>query len=665
MNRRIFGLETEVAIQFTPAAPGGRVPTRREIFDLLEEVLGSRYRWLRSRQSKKGIFLENGALFHYEAQVHVFSQGLVEVSTPECSDPWEAACYHAACARILTEALPQLRARLADRGYPGEVSFTKNATDKKGNFYGSHENYYVDDPVTGLRKLLLYGCFPVFLLCHAALFAAIFLPFFIFLLFLLVGLALYFPTSILRHLPVVGVLFERFASLLEGVGRALSRIDQDVILRYWGTYSKYLLYPFVTLYSLFLRNMVFVRIQRDLTPFLVTRPILTGAGAFGFEGQATGFRLSQKAAAIRRVCRIFWDDHLRPIYDIKTFLREPFSVLRPRKRLHILFSDSNMSDVATYLKLGLTGLVLEMLEAGVRFDPVRLRDPIGALHQVNDDPTLGARLTLRAGGDLSPVEVQRFYLTQAQEFFREPSARTADLLRRWSACLDALEENPRLLYHDLDWVAKLDLIDEALGERAAWRKLSFLAPVFEALAARLDVGALAGRSDDEVLRALEAALEPAAPARKAATSRAAQARPPARQSSGPVSPGSGPVDAGSLRTLLGTAGIAPGELPRLAVAYWSAHKIDLRYHELDPATGYHHQLAAGGLMDRLFDEPALAAAAAEPPSSTRAAVRASVIRFCREREVEATIDWDRAVLAGPPRRRIRFEDPFQTKIELG
>ncbi|MBI5368866.1 MAG: proteasome accessory factor PafA2 family protein [Planctomycetes bacterium] len=634
MHKRIYGLETEVVIQFSPAVPGGPAPTRREIFDLLEDLLAARYRWLRSRQSKKGIFLENGALFHYEAQVHLFSQGLVEVSTPECTDPWEAARYHAACQRILVEALPELRERLADRGFAGELSFTQNATDKPGTYYGSHENYYVEDPTRGLRAVALWLCFPFFLAVYGVLFCAIFLPFILFLLGLLAGMAIYFPVSLCRYLPVVGRLFARVAGGFEWLGRALSRLDQDVILCYWGAYSKYLLYPFVTVYSAFLRGVAFVRVRRDLTSFLVTRTLLTGAGAFGFAGSPSGFRLSQKAAAIRRVCRIFWDDAQRPIFDVKTFLREPCAVLRARKRLHILYSDSNMSETAVYLKLGLTGLVLEMIEAGVDFGVVRLADPVAALHALNDDPTLCTRHTLTSGAEMTGLEIQRFYLAKARDFFVAPDARSADLLRRWAACLDALEENPRLLYPELDWVAKLDLVDEALGERAAWRKLAAVHSLLEEAAGRADLGALAGSSDAAILRATAAAL------------------------------GLPASDTAAVAARLARAGVTPAELPRLAIGYWSAHKIDLRYHELDAELGYHYQLAAGGQMARLFTDAEVATAMREPPASTRAAVRASVIRFCRERDVEATLDWDRAVLVGPPRRRLRFADPFQTQIEL-
>jgi proteasome accessory factor PafA2 len=54
--------------------------------------------------------------------------------------------------------------------------------------------------------------------------------------------------------------------------------------------------------------------------------------------------------------------------------------------------------------------------------------------------------------------------------------------------------------------------------------------------------------------------------------------------------------------------------------------LDLEYHNVDPDAGLYHALEQGGQMRRFVDDAAIAAAQAEPPADTRAALRGDLIR---------------------------------------
>ncbi len=629
MDRRIYGLETEYALFLNPESAHARCPTRREIFEVLEEVVGRRYRTMRSRIAKKGLFLENGGLLHYEAQIDQFAHGMVEISTPECVDPLQATCWHEACQRVLQDSMPELRARLRERGFRGSVSFGKNTTDGKGNYYGSHENYLVDDPPGFLRGAALRVLSGIFFVFYALLMVVVFLPALVVLLGFFIGIAFYFLFAVLQFIPLLGRLFQRGVAGLDWVAHKASGIPEDAIVRWWGRYHKYTVYPFVELYSILLSPLVFPVIRRYLTPFLVSRQIFTGSGRVDFSSGLRGSHLSQKVEAIHCLCRIFWDDKRRPIYDIKNFIRPPFGLLERKKRLHLLMSDSNMSEYATYLKLGVTGLVLEMIEAGVRFDDVLLQDPISALREVSRDPSLRTRVPLRNGNAMTPLEMQRRYLEEAKLFYSgkaDVDPITRDLLRRWEYVLDTLQDNPHFLYKELDWVAKKDLVEEALRDGPGWEVLARLGPLIDCIDPYFPEIPSVDKGEDGLRQLLQARLP------------------------------SGTFAA--VRTELARQEASFTDLARAYETYYRVQKIDLKYHDLDPQEGYFFRLRTDGLVTRVLDDAAVAAAITQPPRETRAHIRGHVIKRFHDPSYQGSIDWVQARIEGPERRRYRFPDPF-------
>ncbi|MDP3712879.1 MAG: depupylase/deamidase Dop [Mycobacteriales bacterium] len=223
----------------------------------------------------------------------------------------------------------------------------------------------------------------------------------------------------------------------------------------YGTHENYLM----------ARQTPFAEIVRHLTPFFVSRQVVTGAGRVGTgqDGRGTGFQLSQRADFFE--VEVGLETTLkRPIINTRD---EPHADPEKYRRLHVIIGDANLAEVSTYLKVGTTSLVLSMIEArwftetGVDLAVV---DPVASLRAVSHDPSLTHLLTLRDGRHLTAVQLQTEYLEQARKFVEDRygadvDPETDDVLRRWESVLDRLATDPMSLARELDWVAKLSLLE--------------------------------------------------------------------------------------------------------------------------------------------------------------------------------------------------------------
>ena len=88
--------------------------------------------------------------------------------------------------------------------------------------------------------------------------------------------------------------------------------------------------------------------------------MVCGAGRVGIgaDGRGTGFQISQRADFFE--VEVGLETTLkRPIINTRD---EPHADPEKYRRLHVIIGDANMSEVATYLKIGTTALVLAMIE---------------------------------------------------------------------------------------------------------------------------------------------------------------------------------------------------------------------------------------------------------------------------------------------------------------
>ncbi|OGF96991.1 MAG: proteasome accessory factor PafA2, partial [Candidatus Glassbacteria bacterium RBG_16_58_8] len=205
------------------------------------------------------------------------------------------------------------------------------------------------------------------------------------------------------------------------------------------------------------REIPFQRIIDCMTPFLVTRQIFCGSGKIHHRGKdlECPFQISQRADLIEK--RIGLETmNRRPLINTRD---EPHADRERYRRLHVIVGDSNMSEYSTYMKVGLTALVLGVLEGGGSFG-VELEDPVRAIRQVSRDPSCRVRVGLVDGRRMTAVEVQRVYLELVDGYYSgvRRDGVVEDLIRRWGYVLGVLGEDPMGLSREVDWVIKKGLL---------------------------------------------------------------------------------------------------------------------------------------------------------------------------------------------------------------
>ena len=204
------------------------------------------------------------------------------------------------------------------------------------------------------------------------------------------------------------------------------------------------------------RTVNFHKLAELLIPFFVTRQIYAGAGKVLRTRTGNHYYLSQRAQHIYQEISGATTSS-RGIINTRD---EPHADEEKYRRLHVIVGDSNMSEFATYLKVGTTAIVLSLVEDGVIRKDMALEDPVRAIKEISHDITCKRKVRLKRGVELSAIEIQREYLDLALEYYqtREAAPQTLDILEKWGAILDRLSEEPRSLSRELDWVIKLDLI---------------------------------------------------------------------------------------------------------------------------------------------------------------------------------------------------------------
>jgi proteasome accessory factor A len=108
-----------------------------------------------------------------------------------------------------------------------------------------------------------------------------------------------------------------------------------------------------------------------------------------------------------------------------------------------------------------------LIEAGADVPPVELDEPVRAFKQVSRDLDMKQTLKLAGGRPTTALAIQRAYHSAAVEFYASHHARqaTLDVLARWEDVLNKLEQDPRLLVRELDWVAKRHLIESYMDRK--------------------------------------------------------------------------------------------------------------------------------------------------------------------------------------------------------
>jgi len=223
------------------------------------------------------------------------------------------------------------------------------------------------------------------------------------------------------------------------------------------------------------RQVPFSRIVQHIMAHFVTRQIYTGAGKVGAEttppaGVEVTFQLSQRAD--------FFEEEVglettlkRPIINTRD---EPHADAQKYRRFHVIVGDANLAEVATFLKVGATALVLSMIEddwlgpagpAGGRGRDLTLVSPVQALRKVSADLTLHQPLELASGQTMTALAIQWELFDLSRKYADDRGLACLggeevgqEVLRRWEHVLADLEADPAKLAGQLDWIAKHELL---------------------------------------------------------------------------------------------------------------------------------------------------------------------------------------------------------------
>jgi len=200
------------------------------------------------------------------------------------------------------------------------------------------------------------------------------------------------------------------------------------------------------------------RYSEVLIPFFVTRQIFAGAGKVLQSARGATYSISQRAEHI-------WEGvssattRSRPIINTRD---EPHADAERYRRLHVIVGDSNMSEQATFLKIGTASILLRMLERpGTVLRDMTLENPIRAIREISHDPTCTRKIRLANGREMSALEIQQAYAERALRFAElnplPPEEQRA--LELWQDTLVKLETDRDALSGRVDWVTKLELIE--------------------------------------------------------------------------------------------------------------------------------------------------------------------------------------------------------------
>jgi proteasome accessory factor A len=218
-----------------------------------------------------------------------------------------------------------------------------------------------------------------------------------------------------------------------------------------------------------------------LIAFQASSIVFTGQGKVGSENDRAPvpFQLSQRADFIETLLSQETTIH-RPIVNSRD---EPLCGTRPRvlragddpelARLHVIFFDNTLCQVASLLRAGVLQIVVALIEAGRVNVALALDDPLQALDHWSHDPSLRARARTTTGADVTAVEMQRGFLDDARTFAAEGGfegivPRAGDILATWADTLDRLDARDfPALARRLDWVLKRQILERVLAKRPA------------------------------------------------------------------------------------------------------------------------------------------------------------------------------------------------------
>jgi proteasome accessory factor A len=216
-----------------------------------------------------------------------------------------------------------------------------------------------------------------------------------------------------------------------------------------------------------------------LAAFQVSSIVYTGQGKVGAEHgrPAVAYQIAQRADFFETLvstdtmfCRPIVNRRDEPLCGVAdSSRREPDEPAR----LHVIFYDSTLCDVATFLRAGTLQVIAAMIEAGAVDVGLALDDPLAALQRWSHDPSLTMRARTVGGDYVTAIELQYLFLAAARAFANTgglddivPEA--AAIIALWADTLRRLQtKDLETLARRIDWVLKRRLLERTLAKHSS------------------------------------------------------------------------------------------------------------------------------------------------------------------------------------------------------
>lgn len=214
------------------------------------------------------------------------------------------------------------------------------------------------------------------------------------------------------------------------------------------------------------RQIPFAKLAAFITTHFVTRQIFCGSGKVGHESPTgvvdqSGFQISQRADFFEELVGLE-TTMKRPIVNTRD---EPHCDPQKYRRLHVIVGDANMSQYATYLKLGTTALILSMIEDDMFPQHLLIGHPVHAIKQISRDISMTEHVLMADGSRKTAISIQHELCAAAKLYVRTiddcglSREEAEHVLNEWEQTLDSLATQPSSLIAKIDWIAKLQLVE--------------------------------------------------------------------------------------------------------------------------------------------------------------------------------------------------------------
>lgn len=137
-------------------------------------------------------------------------------------------------------------------------------------------------------------------------------------------------------------------------------------------------------------------------------------------------------------------------------------------RLHVIFFDNTLCHVSSLLKVGVTQIILAMIEQGYILPSLLLDNPLRALLRWSHDPSLRQKARLIDRKDYTAVELQMAMADRAGRFLAAGRAEgivphANQIFTLWTETLEQLKKRDfQALASKLDWVLKHNILEQAI-----------------------------------------------------------------------------------------------------------------------------------------------------------------------------------------------------------